>query len=447
MKRILFAVLLGVFCISAYTAFGAETSSEREARLRAELEQIEKEKAEIQKNLDTTKKQTSSIQKDVNVLTGEIKEKQLNIKAKDINIKQIGGEITKKVNKIGELDQQIQRGQDSLAQIIKKLNQIDEVTLPEIIFANNSLSDALVDVDNFNSINRSVEDLFAHIRGTKTVAEKEKEALDKKKAEELDAKQAIEANKRAVEKKESEKKQLLVVSKNKEVTYAQVLLEKEKRAQKIRDALFELRDSNGVPFGTALEYARQVSKTTGVRPAFLLAILMQETNLGKNVGSCLMTNLSDGTGKGKNTGTVFEKVMKSPRDTDPFKLITSTLGRDWTNTPISCPIGGTKYYVGRGFGGAMGPAQFIPSTWMLFEKRLESALGVSQADPWKPMHAFMASGLYLSDLGAGGGAYSSEIKAACKYYGSGGASCVYGTQVMAKAANIQENMIDVLDGN
>jgi hypothetical protein len=69
--------------------------------------------------------------------------------------------------------------------LIKKLNQVDEVTLPEIVFANNSLSDALIDVDSFNSVNRSIEDLFAHIRGTKTVAEKEKEALDKKKADEL----------------------------------------------------------------------------------------------------------------------------------------------------------------------------------------------------------------------------------------------------------------------
>ncbi len=425
----------------------AQTVSDKEAALRAELEQIEKEKVEIQKNLDVTKTQTSSIQKDVNVLTGEINQKKLDIKAKDINIKQIGQDINVKTKKIGELNGQIQGGQESLAQIIKKLNEVDQVTLPEIVFANDSLSSALIDIDNFNSVNRSLEDLFANIRGTKTVAEKEKEALDKKKADELNTKQAIEANKRAVEKKEAEKKKLLAVSKSKEMTYAQVLLEKEKRAQQIRDALFELRDTNGIPFGTAYEYAKKVSKFTGVRPAFLLGILTQETNLGKNVGSCLMTDLTTGDGKGKNTGTIFEKVMKVPRDTQPFQLITSALGRDWKTTPVSCPIGSKTYYVGRGYGGAMGPAQFIPSTWMIFEKRIEATLGVKQADPWKAMDAFMASGMYLGDLGAGDGTYASELRAACKYYGSGGATCAYGTQVMAKVTNIQENMIDVLENN
>lgn len=422
-------------------------TDEEKAKLQAELVQIEKEKAETTKVLNVVKTQTTSIQKDVNVLTSEIKQKQLNIKAKDINIKQIGGEINTKTKKIGELNQQIQKGQESLSQIIKKLNQIDEITLPEIVFANDSLSGALLDVDNFNLVNRSIHDLFAHIRGTKTTAEKEKEALDKKKAEELDAKKTIEANKRAVEKKEAEKKQLLAVSKSTEYSYEQVLAAKEKRAQQIRDALFELRDSGGIPFGTALAYAKEAQKVTGVRPAFLLAIVKQESDLGKNVGSCLMTDLTTGEGKGKNTGTIFEKVMKPPRDTQPFQVITAALGRDWKSTPVSCPIGSKTYYVGRGFGGAMGPAQFIPSTWMIFEKRIELALGVKQADPWRAKDAFFASSMYLGDLGAGAGTYSSEIAAACRYYGSGGASCAYGTQVMAKVAKIQEEMIDVLEGN
>jgi hypothetical protein len=134
-------------------------------------------------------------------------------------------------------------------------------------------------------------------------------------------------------------------------------------------------------------------------------------------------------------------------DTVPFQKIMTALGRDWASTPVSCPIGGYAYYVGRGFGGAMGPAQFIPSTWALFETRIKTALGVKVADPWRAQDAFMASGMYLSDLGAKSGTYAGEIAAACKYYGSGGATCTYGTQVMSRVNNIQYNMIDVLEGN
>ena len=79
-------LLGGTQIVKAQALSGAER-----AKLEAELVQIEKDKAEATNVLNVTKTQTSSIQKDVNVLTGEIKKTQLNIKAKDINIKQIGG--------------------------------------------------------------------------------------------------------------------------------------------------------------------------------------------------------------------------------------------------------------------------------------------------------------------------------------------------------------------
>ncbi len=62
----------------------------------------------------------------------------------------------------------------------------------------------------------------------------------------------------------------------------------------------------------------------------------------------------------------------------------------------------------------------------------------------------MASGIYLSELGAGGGTYTTERTAALKYYAGGNwaapANAFYGDGVMAKAKSIQENMIDPLQG-
>ena len=51
--------------------------------------------------------------------------------------------------------------------------------------------------------------------------------------------------------------------------------------------------------------------------------------------------------------------------------------------------------------------------------------------------------MYLSDLGATGDSASAQHKAACKYYGSGGASCSYSKSVMKLKSNIQAN-IDLL---
>jgi len=90
----------------------------------------------------------------------------------------------------------------------------------------------------------------------------------------------------------------------------------------------------------------------------------------------------------------------------------------------------------------MGPAQFIPSTWKLFETRLKTALGYT-ASPWNPKDAFMASAMYLTDLGAVGNSPSLQHKAACRYYGTGGTTCSYSNSVMRLKVGIQAN-IDLL---
>jgi len=271
--------------------------------------------------------------------------------------------------------------------------------------------------------------------------------LDEKRTAEADTKADMENQKKKVEIDEAQKQQLITVNKTKEKTYQQVIAEKQKRAAQIRAALFALRDTEGIPFGDALRYATSASQKTGVQPALILAILTQESDLGKNQGSCFISSIDTGDGVGKNTGTFFEQVMKVPRDTAPFKNITDRLGKDWKMTPVSCPPG-TIYSASRGYGGAMGPSQFIPSTWELFKDRLGAILGLNGNDvnPWNPEHAILATAVYMADLGANSDSYTAKIRAACKYYGTGGSACYYGKQVMAKAQNIQLTMIDPLEG-
>jgi len=73
---------------------------------------------------------------------------------------------------------------------------------------------------------------------------------------------------------------------------------------------------------------------------------------------------------------------------------------------------------------------------------LKTTLGYN-ASPWNPKDAFMASAMYLTDLGAIGSSASAQHKAACKYYGTGGTTCSYSNSVMKYKAGIQTN-IDLL---
>lgn len=442
-KKIL--VLLFFFVSSsvlAVTVF-ADTIDDKEKALRAELQVIENEIRQQQSILSQKQQEGASIERDISILNAQIKEAQLKIKKHNLAIENLGKDIVVKVSTIQKLEGDITKGQESLAQILRKTNQIDDYSLPEIIFGNEDLSEALSDLDSFTSIKQSLSTTFTELRDAKKSNELEKQSLSEKRNQEIDTRVDVELEKSKIEKAETDKKKLLALNKNEQAGYQKIITDKATRAAQIRSALFSLRDSAAIPFSTALEYAKKASKATGVRPAFVLAILTQESNLGANVGSCYLTNTATGSGIKISTGLPINSVMKPSRDVAPFLEITKSLGRDYTSTRVSCPFS-------VGYGGAMGPAQFIPSTWMLFKDRIAKALGVSVADPWNPEHAFTASAMYLSDLGAVSGSYTAERNAACKYYSGkscgGSTNTFYGDQVMAKAKSIQSN-IDFLDAN
>lgn len=410
-----------------------------------ELAQIEAELAELQTKQAEQQKQTGTIKGDINYLDSQIKTLQTKIKARSYAIAQLKASIVNKQSKIESLEEKIAREHESLAELLRKSYETDQTSLAEVILSNGTISDFFVNLDSYSSIQKAVQESVNEIRGVKAETEVEKEDLEKQQDAETDAKADLESSQKQVSQSKTEKNQLLAISQAKESEYQKLAAEKKAKAEKIRSALFNLAGtSQKIEFGTALEYALWAQSKTGVDPAFLLAIITQESNLGANVGQCYLTNKETGAGVGKNTGTPFANVMKPmglagrKGDVDDFIDITSKLGMKWDQTPISCPIPSAG-----GYGGAMGPAQFIPTTWKLFENRLKNALGYD-ANPWAPRDAFLASAMYLTDLGAIGNSHSAQLKAACKYYGTGGTTCVYGRSVMSIKAGIQTN-IDYLN--
>ncbi len=416
------------------------TQAER-AILQAEYDQLQKEMAALEKQKEKQKGQSASIDRDISVLKTKIKKSQLDIKAKNLLIKKLGGEIVEKDKKINVLNVKIGDIQESLAQLIRKDREIDEKSILALILSKDSISDVYSDIDTFSSIKRSINTSVNEIRGVKALTEDEKIKLEQVKNKETDTKVQLETAKKAVEISEQNKQQLLSISKNKEALYQKILDDKAKRRAEILSMLFNLRDASAIPFEKALEYANDASKVTNVTPAFILAIITQESNLGTDQGSCYVTNMNTGAGASSKSGKVFRNVMKPSRDIKPFFEIATSVGRDPYKTLVSCPIASAG---SSSWGGAMGPAQFIPSTWQGIKGRVANALGIKTPDPWYAKDAFMASALFLKDLGGVGNSYTAQIKAACKYYGSGGTTCSYGRQVMARVTKIQTTMIDPL---
>jgi membrane-bound lytic murein transglycosylase B len=188
--------------------------------------------------------------------------------------------------------------------------------------------------------------------------------------------------------------------------------------------------SQQITFGQAVAIATWAGEQTGVRPALLLAILTQESNLGKNVGTC--------NRQGDPPSKSYKVIMKPDRDIQPFLTITGELGRNPDITPVSCPMK-DKSGAQIGWGGAMGPAQFIPSTWMGYRGKVTAITG-HPADPWDIRDAFLAASIKLA--ADGGTNKSGEWAAAMKYFcgSTNSAFSFYGDNVVATAAKYQADI-------
>lgn len=434
-KVFLSGLIIGSLLIGFQIPVYAQLSPEQRAQLEAQLAQVEKDIASNKQLLADKQKETSSISRDISILDYKINQAKLNIKAKQLQIQQLGGDINKKQAIITSLSDKIDSGRLSLAELLRKTRDLDNNTSMEVILGSATISDIFSDLDAFSFVQESMQQSFAALRQNQNDTTKQKIGLERRRDAEQDAKRAIEAEKRNIEQDEKEKQILLASSKSQESAYKNILASQEAQRAKIRSALFNLRDSGQIQFGQALEYANTASKGTGVRPAFILAIITQESNLGANVGTC--------NRPGDPESKSYRNVMHPTRDIAPFLAITKELGIDPETQPVSCPFGG-------GYGGAMGPSQFIPSTWILFKDKIAAVTGNNPPSPWNAKDAFTATSLLVRDLGAATQNYSDERRAALRYY-AGGAwnnpkNAFYGNSVMQIAAKYQDQ-INVLQGN
>jgi len=440
-------VVVVLVCGGAFVSHRAtaqDLTQEERASLERQYDELQREIAVQQQIIKDTQAKKNTLQGNVTTLNAQIKAAQAQIDAKNIVIKQLSTQIAKKNVVIGQLSDRITRGKEALASILRQTQVMDEYSVVSIALGSRGVSEFFSDLDAFVSLKTDLQNLFTDIRTAKAQTESEKADLAVKQNQTADAKYEVETKKKQITSDKTQKQQLLAITANQEAEYKKVLADRQAKAAAIRAALFPLRDAGAITFENALAYAKEAQARTGVRPALILAVLTQESNLGKNVGQCYLTNDSTGSGVGKNTGTPFTYVMSPNRDVPPFLALAAKLGFDPHRQVVSCPIASAG-----GWGGAMGPAQFIASTWAGLANTIASARGVTIANPWDPEDAIMAMSIYLGRLGAGTGGYTAEHTAAAKYYAGGAwakAGRPYANSVLALAASLQSN-IDFLANN
>ena len=411
--------------------------------LEKQLKELEAKIVEYERDFTRTQAEREALQYEVNKIKGRISQLNAEIRQARATAQVLAGEIKDREASISVTLGEIEDLQNKISVNLREIYEEDQKSIIEIIF---SEKDFNIFFDNslaLEKLSMESRNLLGEIITLKVNLEEEKESLGvaKEESERIAEQRAAQA--REAEAIREAQERLLTETQQREVTQRQELESLRQQAAQIRSRIFELAGtpiSEAPTFGEAYEIAKWVEGITGVRPAFLLAVLQQESRIGANVGQCHLADLSSGATYNINTNQRFQQGIHPSRDLPPFLQIADELGLDPLKTPISCQIP----HVG-GWGGAMGPAQFIPSTWMAYRSRLATILG-RPANPWNIRDAFLASGLYLSDYGAGAQTRNTEWCAAQGYFT--GIKCnsnfaFYGNNVLAIADGFQRD-IDIL---
>lgn len=441
-------LLLPVFTVQA------ETEAERRTRLETELQNVERQILTQSRLVEDKQLERQSLERDVSLIEGQIKQAQLGIHARSVAITQLTDQIGEKAVVLSILEEKLKSQREALADLVRKSSLMSDYSLVEVMLSKQSFSEFFTDVATFNSLKESLNDSLAALHSIRRDTFTQKDQLESKQETEAEMKRIQELQKKEIEKKEKEKEQILTVTKGEEKEYQKLLESQQKTAAQLRNALFQLLGGGGgIPFPQAVELAKYAARQTGVEAGMILAILEQETNLGSNLGSCIYNDLRGG-----------KEVMHPDRDAPIFVAIAAIQGFEPRTKQVSCPItsNGARY----GWGGAMGPSQFIPSTWAVYGGIVNNGSGwvYSESDdairrmngsslpanPFNNQDAFIATALLLRDNGANA-TYAGNRLAALRYYaGWGGASnpanAFYGDQVMNRKARLDGD-IKVLSGS
>jgi len=449
---------IGLAAASLYLIFGsalapidkanfslaAQNEAERK-QLEEQLTSLEAQIGQYQDTITQYQSQGKSLQGEISKLNAKIAALNLKVKATTLSIKKLDAEIADNKVQIKNTETDIDKNKRVLSYTLQSIYSTGDTSMIEVFLKNFAVSDFFDDVKNLTDVQNDLRVTLEKVMDLKSqlIDEQTQLALQKKDADELRAYQL--SQKQVIDSTKQEKDSLLKETKGQESKYQELLKQTQKTAAEIRSQIFKLLGGGELPFGEAVKIAQLAEKSTGVRASFILAVLTQESGvnsvIGANLGKCYYN-----TPRNNASGTVMSNSQKPA-----FLSILSDLKMDPDKTPVSCPISSDGAY-----GGAMGPAQFMPNTWQIYKDGISEITGNDPASPFNNADAFTATALYLK-----GGLvsckaiyktiFSQENCAAAKYYAGGYWKSYmsvgrYGYRVAQRSEDFAEE-IDILDNN
>lgn len=409
-KKVIAFIVIAFLFLSGWLNFQSDilggsyakaVSDEAKADLENKRSQLEKEIARLRQEIDGLKIQVGqkesekkNLKKEVDILNGKIKAIELEIKTTELETEQLSFEIDLTEERIKAKEENLLKQKDFMAELMRVLYLSDNKSLTEVLLEYDRLSDFWDEFQKNEALQENIGDAIENIKTSKQELENNRTKL----LDEQEEKNYF------LELKENQNRDLAVNKKTKQGILTSTINEQKElqkqleKGEKLLPAMIaQLRSleiaGQVINADTAIAAAKFASQATGVRPAYLLGILKVETNLGSNLGS----------------GSY--KTDMGPKQQPTFLEIIGELG-----LPETVPVS-KKPKTYSGWGGAMGPAQMMPTTWVAYKAGVTSITGNNPPNPWDIKDAVVAMALKVSQIpGVVGANFNAEYEAAARYF-------------------------------
>lgn len=394
----------------------------RRAELEKQLAEIEKQISQYQEQVSSISQQRRTLENEVSLFDNQIRSIQLQINAINISLEEVELSIEQKSEGINEANFLIGQEKQALAQNIRLIYESDQESLLEVLMRNEDLGEFFNEVNSLQTFQNLLRERIDNIKNLKTELKRQTESLEEQKIQFNQLKVLQQAQQLAVIDQQDEKEALLSQTKGQESNFQKMISSAQKDAASIRQELFVSGgggSTGALTFEQAYFHAQFASRATGIRPAFLMALIKRETQWGKITGS-------------GNWRTDMKEA-----DRPVFLKICESLNLD----PDQMPVSKKPSY---GWGGAMGTAQFLPRTWWALKDKIAELTGNNPPNPWDNNDAFTAAAYKLTSNGAIAGNWNAEWKAAQIYFAGGNWAkpryAFYGNSIMELARQIESQL-------
>ncbi len=411
----------------ADTATSTETTAQKQQALENQLQQLEGQIDVYENQITADKAKGTSLSGAIATLNADIAKVNLQIQATNLTLQEINNEITDTESKITITQSDVSDKKVAVGQLLQAMQRDDATSLVELFLENPQISDLWNESQNISLLETGLSADVSQLNTLTGQLQSQNQELSVSENDAASAQAYETAQAQQIAASKSTESKLLTETKGEESAYQTLVTQTKQTATQIRNQIFQLLGGGSLTFAQAYQYAKVASQATNVDPALILAVLDRESALGENVGQCSY------------------QTSMSPSNIPVFLKIVQQLGLNPSDMMVSCANSDGAY------GGAMGPAQFEPSTWELYASSITSVTGDNPPSPWSNADAFVATALYLKDAQQGCiASYSAKLDqercTAAKYYAGGDWSnylWTYGEAIVEQAQTFTQDIATI----